>query len=129
VISARQQNGWSTGHNEDCSGPERWFSTTVPAGELLIVDAPVDIVFTYLQLFDLTLADGESMSEVLATAIVSSSPGQMAWLNAGIGEATVVLSLPNEWGGSTALTSHTAPPGCGDGYLDGAAEFGAPGRM
>jgi cysteine-rich repeat protein len=110
-----------------CSA-DRFFAATVPAGELLIVDATSDAPYASMRLWDLTQATCGDATQLTGSPLSNASPAQLVWL-APAGGLNVLLQLeaPSTQQTTTiTLDARTGMPACGDGYVDHGGFYGAP---
>jgi cysteine-rich repeat protein len=109
-----------------CS-PDRFFATTVPAGELLIIDATTDMPYASLRLWDLTHATCGNAPQLIGSPLSSASPAQLVWM-APPGGMNVVLQLEvpsTEETTTITLEARSGMPACGDGYVDHGGFYGS----
>jgi large repetitive protein len=109
-----------------CS-PDRWLATTIPGGELLIIDATTNAQYAYVRLWDMTNATCASATELANGYLNYASPAQLVW-QAPPGGANVVLQLeaPSPEGSTSfTLDARTGLAACGDGYADQNGFYGA----
>ncbi|HMI92271.1 MAG TPA: DUF4215 domain-containing protein, partial [Polyangiales bacterium] len=107
--------------------PDRWLATTIPAGELLIIDAATNAQYAFVRLWDVSHATCGGATELANAYLSYASPTQLVWA-APPGGANVLLQLeaPSPEGiTSFTLAARTGMPACGDGYTDYNSLYGA----
>jgi cysteine-rich repeat protein len=110
----------------NCS-PDRWFSTQVPAGDLIVVHVTSNSPQSNVRLFNLTGAGCNMPQTVAMQSMGAFQDITLAWQAVG-GQATVALELADTWmnpsNAQYVVDVHVGAPACGDGFVDTNGTYG-----
>ena len=117
------------GCNNTCSGPDRWFTVSVPPGQAFTVAVGSEGLSGNVRLYDLTWNGcGGWMNNQGGDAYNAGHVGRLAWVNSGNQPSTigVAVSINSMNSGTFAISHALRPLGCGDGFVDNRGDFGPP---
>jgi cysteine-rich repeat protein len=115
--------------NYVCSGADRWFTTTVPAGQMIELDLSTTAPSSYMTLYQQVMGSCDGLMYLQGGFIMQDPGSRFYWYNDMPTPTNVALVLYQPEAPSSAQISvihEVFTPHCGDGFVDGGGQYGPP---